>query len=48
VLKLGMALAGLGRKEAACSTFQEVKSKFPKAPAPIPKETESRRKKTGC
>ena len=41
LLKLGMALAGLGQKEAACSTFQELKTKFPKAPAPIPKEAES-------
>ena len=48
LLKLGMALAGLGQKDAACSTFQEVRSKFPKAPAPIPKEAETWRKKTGC
>lgn len=48
LLKLGMALAGLGQKEAACSTFQELKTKFPKASAPIPKEAESWRKKTGC
>jgi tol-pal system protein YbgF len=48
LLKLGMALAGLGQKEAACSTFQELKTKFPKAPAPIPKEAETWRKKTGC
>jgi tol-pal system protein YbgF len=48
LLKLGMALAGLGQKEAACSTFQELKTKFPKAPAPIPKEAETWRKKTSC
>jgi tol-pal system protein YbgF len=48
LLKLGMALAGLGQKEAACSTFQELKTKFPKAPAPLPKEAETWRKKTGC
>ena len=48
LLKLGMALAGLGQKDAACSTFQELKAKFPKAPAPIPKEADTWRKKTGC
>ena len=48
LLKLGMALAGLGQKDAACSTFQELKTKFPGAPAPIPTEADSWRKKTGC
>jgi tol-pal system protein YbgF len=48
LLKLGMALATLGQKEAACSTFQELKAKYPKAPEPIGKEGETWRKKTGC
>jgi tol-pal system protein YbgF len=48
LLKLGMALAGLGQKEAACSTFQELKAKYPGAPESIGKEAETWRKKTGC
>ena len=48
LLKLGMALAALGQKDAACSTFQELKAKYPGAPEPIPKDAEAWRKKTGC
>jgi tol-pal system protein YbgF len=48
LLKLGMSLAELGQKEAACSTFQELKAKYPGAPEPIGKEAETWRKKTGC
>jgi len=34
LLKLGMSLAALGQKDAACSTFGELKTKFPRAPGP--------------
>ena len=48
LLKLGMALAELGQKDAACSTFGELKAKYPTAPAHITDEAQSWRKKTGC
>jgi tol-pal system protein YbgF len=48
LLKLGMSLAALGQKDAACSTFGELKSKFPKAPETVRDEAKAERKKAGC
>jgi tol-pal system protein YbgF len=48
LLKLGMALAELGQKDAACSTFGELKAKYPAAPAHIADEAQAWRNKTGC
>jgi tol-pal system protein YbgF len=48
LLKLGMTLAELGQKDAACSTFGELKTKFPAAPEHIREEAKSERKKAGC
>jgi len=48
LLKLGMSLAELGQKDAACSTFSELKAKFPQAPPHVSDEAASWRKKTGC
>jgi tol-pal system protein YbgF len=48
LLKLGMSLAELGQKDAACSTFNELKAKFPQAPEHIDDEAAAWRKKTGC
>jgi tol-pal system protein YbgF len=48
LLKLGMALAELGQKEAACSTLDELKTKYPKAPEHIGDEAQAWRKKAGC
>jgi tol-pal system protein YbgF len=48
LLRLGMSLAALGQKDAACSTFGELKAKFPAAPDPIPDEAKAERKKAGC
>jgi tol-pal system protein YbgF len=48
LLKLGMALAELGQKDAACSTFGELKTKYPAAPAHIADEAQAWLKKTGC
>lgn len=48
LLKLGMSLAELGQKDAACSTFNELKAKFPQAPEHIGDEAKAWRKKTGC
>jgi tol-pal system protein YbgF len=48
LLKLGMALAELGQKDAACSTLNELKAKYPGAPEHIGEEAKAWRKKTGC
>jgi tol-pal system protein YbgF len=48
LLKLGMSLAELDQKDAACSTFNELKAKYPGAPAEIGDEAKAWRKKTGC
>lgn len=48
LLKLGMALAELGQKAAACSTLDELASKYPGAPEYIGDEAKAWRKKTGC
>lgn len=48
LLKLGMALAALGQKDAACSTFTELKAKYPGAPDHIADEAKAERKKAGC
>jgi len=48
LLKLGMSLAELDQKDAACSTFDELKDKFPRAPAHIADEAKAWRKKAGC
>jgi tol-pal system protein YbgF len=48
LLKLGMSLAELGQKDAACSTFNELKTKFPSAPEHIGDEAKAWRQKTGC
>ena len=48
LLKLGMALAALGQKDAACSTFNELKAKYPAAPVHVADEAKGERKKAGC
>ena len=48
LLKLGMSLAELGQKDAACSTFNELKTKYPRAPEHIGEEAKAWRKKAGC
>jgi len=48
LLKLGMSLAALGQKDAACSTFGELKTKFPKAPETVRDEVKAEQKKVRC
>jgi tol-pal system protein YbgF len=48
LLKLGMSLAALGQKDAACSTFTELNAKFPAAPDHIRDQAKGESKKTGC
>ncbi len=48
LLKLGMALAELGQKDAACSTFKELGNKFPAAPGYLRDQGNSEWRKAGC
>lgn len=48
LLKLGMSLAALGQKDAACSTFGELKTEFPKAPETVRDEVKAEQKKVRC
>lgn len=48
LLRLGMSLAAIGQKDAACSTFQELKDKFPDAPANIQDQAKGEAGKAGC
>jgi tol-pal system protein YbgF len=48
LLKLGMSLAALGQKDTACSTFGELKTKFPKAPETVRDEVKAEQKKVRC
>ena len=43
-----VSLAELGQKDAACSTFKELKAKYPGAPVHIGDEAKAWRKKAGC
>ena len=48
LLKLGMSLAALGQKDAACSSFDELKTKYPGAEDDVRQTAASERKKAGC
>jgi tol-pal system protein YbgF len=48
LLRLGMSLAELGQKDAACSTFGELAAKYPQAPVHILDQARGERKKAGC
>ena len=48
LLKLGMSLAALGQKDAACSTFSELKTKYPSAGDHVRELAASERTKAGC
>jgi len=48
LLRLGMSLAALGKTTAACSTFKELDSKFPDAPASVQRQAKGAAEKAGC
>jgi tol-pal system protein YbgF len=48
LLKLGMALAELGQKDAACSTLKELGTKYPAAPGYLRDQGNSEWRKAGC
>jgi tol-pal system protein YbgF len=48
MLRLGMSLAALGEKEAACATLQEVTRKYPAAPTSVKSGVDRETAKNGC
>jgi tol-pal system protein YbgF len=48
LLRLGMSLAALGQKDAACSTFKELGDKFPDAPDHLRDQAKGEAGKAGC
>lgn len=48
LLKLGMSLAALGNKDAACTVWGELGSRFPQATPAIVARARSERQKAGC
>ncbi len=48
LLKLGMSLAQIGRKDDACTTFAELKRTFPQAPKRIEDRRAAEVKRLGC
>ena len=48
LLKLGMSLKGLGQKGAACDSFSELLSKYPRAEKSIRSRAQSEQKDAGC
>jgi tol-pal system protein YbgF len=48
LLKLAMSLNKLGQKDAACSSFQELATKFPSAPPHVKTTAQAERQRAGC
>jgi len=48
LLKLGMTLAALKQKDAACATFGELNRRFPRAGEAVVARAQRERKKAGC
>ncbi len=48
LLKLGMSLAALGQKDAACSTFEELNDKFPDMHDHLRNQAKGEADKAGC
>jgi tol-pal system protein YbgF len=48
LLKLAMSLQRLGQKDAACSSFNELATKFPNPPAHVKSIAQAERQRSGC
>jgi tol-pal system protein YbgF len=48
LLKLAMSLQRLGQKDAACSSYSELTTKFPTLPAHVKSTAQSEQRKAGC
>lgn len=48
LLKLGMSLGQLGKKDAACASFAELKTKYPDSDSRVLERADAEAKKVGC
>lgn len=48
LLKLAMSLDRLGQKDAACTSYNELNSRFPNAPQSVRARAQSERQRVGC
>ena len=48
LLKLAMSLDRLGQKDAACSSYSELNTRFPNAPQSVKTRAQSERQRVGC
>lgn len=48
LLKLAMSLDKLGQRDAACSSFAELNTRFPNAPSHVKSKAQSERHRIGC
>jgi tol-pal system protein YbgF len=48
LLKLAMSLQRLGQKDAACSSYNELTTKFPNAPTHVKTSAQTERQRAGC
>lgn len=48
LLKLGMALNGMGKKEEACIAFRQLKNEYSRTSVPVLKRAETEMNKLGC
>ena len=48
LLKLAMSLDRLGQRDAACSSYAELASRFPTAPTHIKNRAQTERQRIGC
>lgn len=48
LLKLAMSLQRLGQKDAACSSYNELATKFPSAPTHVKTTAQTERQRAGC
>lgn len=48
LLKLAMSLSRLGQKDAACSSFSELNTKYPNPPAHVKSIAQTERQRSGC
>ena len=48
LLKLAMSLDRLGQKDAACTSFAELSTRFPDAPDNVKSRAKAERQRIGC
>jgi tol-pal system protein YbgF len=48
LLKLAMSLDRLGQRDAACSSYAELSSRFPNAPSHVKTRAQTERQRVGC